>query len=193
MYKNSLGHLEPSASISHFGGQYGNGGYLLFTTTAKNNPHKDMRWDNTPEAIASIAKWAEKNGYDIKEGRDRYNAYRAKLQHRDTAAALAAQMEAIAGTFKGAEVGYIRFGDVPEGGRSHNKATGGLEAGVSVFVGEFAKTGEFRAMPSTNQQLASLLCVQADDRPVYRVWGKVVGVGGDGEPVIKVTRTKLIG
>lgn len=193
MYTNSLGNLEPAALISQFGGQYGKGGYLCLTTTATNNPHKDMRWDNTPEAIASIAEWAESNGYDIEEGRDVYNAYKAKLQHRDTAAALKAQRNEIAGTFEGAEVGYIRFGDIPEGGRSRNKATGELEAGVSVFVGEFAKTGEFRAMPSTNQQLASLLCVQADDRPVYRVWGKVVGVGGDGEPVIKVTRTKLLG
>lgn len=192
LYRDSLDNLQPYAAITQFGGNYGKGGYLCLHTTAVNNPHDRKRWDNTPEAIATIAAWAEENGYDIAEGKDGYGAYKAELVHRETAAALAEQRTKAEAVFAGAEPGYIRFGNLPDGGRSRNRATGNLESGVSVFKAEFARGGHWRPILDTPQQIASFYFLIADDRPIYRVYGKRVGTGGDGEPVLKVERIELI-
>lgn len=184
IYVNTLGGFEPEAGISHFGGSYGQGGYLSFHSTASNNPDNNMHWDNTPESIATIARWAETHGYDIVEGKDSYGAYKAQLTHRETIAAAKAAKELDAQTFESAETGYLRYGHLPEGGFSKNAATGGYESGVSVFRAEFAADGKYRPLLQTNQQLGSYLSLLADNRPVYRVYGE----GGDGEPVLKVER-----
>jgi len=188
LYVNHIDQLEPHAAICHFGGQYGKGGYLSFCTTAINNPHAAKRWDNTPDGIAEINQWAQDNGYDIEAGKDGYGAYKATLTHRETAAALAAKAAYDAARFKGAERGYIRFGDVPQSGFSRNYATGEPELGVSVFCAEFAVDGSWRPILGSNQQLGSLLSLIADDRPIYRIYGDAVGTGGDGEPVVDVTK-----
>jgi hypothetical protein len=193
IYTDSLGNPAPTAGISHFGGSYGRGGYLALHTTAKTNPDAGKRWDNTPAAIATIAAWADARGYDIVESRDGYGAYRASLTHRETARALATIKASEDAMFSGAERGYVRLGDLPSGGRSRNRATGGYEAGVSVFAAEITQSGRWRPILDTPQQVGSYLSLLADDRPAYRVYGEVVGTGGDGEPVMCVERTELLG
>jgi hypothetical protein len=187
IYTDTLSNPIPTANISHFGGSYGRGGYLLLHTTASNNPDNGKRWDNNPEDIATIAAWAEANGYDITESRDGYGAYRASLTHRETQAASDALKTDMAAIFAGAERGHVRMGDLPEGGRSRNKATGCCEAGVSVFSAEIAQNGQWRPILDTPQMLASYLSLIADDRPAYRVYGDVIGTGGDGEPLMRVS------
>ncbi len=192
LYRDSLGNLVPESTITQFGGNYGRGGYFCLRTTAKNNPHDGKKWDNTPEAIATIAPWAEENGYDIIEGKDGYGAYRAKLIHRATKKALDDLRAKVSEVFANAEPGYIRFGNLPEGGFSRNKATGNLEAGVSAFNAEFARDGRWRPILDTPQQVASFFALIADDRPIYRVYGERIGAGGDGEPVLRVDRIEPI-
>lgn len=192
IYKDSIGNYQSKCMISHFGGQYGKGGYLSLGTSAINNPHDGMRWDNTPEKIALIAPWAAANGYVIIESKDDYGAYQATLTHRETELIASAQAKKTEKVFAGAERGYIRYGDIPAGGYSRNAATGELEKGVSVFYAEYAKNGEYRPLPKNNQQLGSLLTLIADKRPVYRVRGTEVGTGGDGEPVLKIKQIERI-
>lgn len=192
IYTDSLGNPAPTAGISHFGGSYGRGGYLSLATTATNNPDAGKRWDNNPDDIATITAWADAHGYDIAEGRDGYGAYRASLTHRETAQALATVKSREDAVFSGAERGYVRLGDLPSGGRSRNRATGGNEAGVSVFVAEIAPDGRWRPILCTPQQTGSYLSLLADDRPAYRVFGEVVGTGGDGEPVMCVERIERL-
>jgi hypothetical protein len=79
---------------------------------------------------------------------------------------------------------YVRFGDLPEGGRSRNDETGQYEAGVSVYHAEWAN--------SDHDVLCVLLCNEGDvaqlhileDRSLYLVEGIEVGKGSDGEPLL---------
>lgn len=190
LYRDSLGRLNSKASISVFGDKYGVGGYLSFLTIT-DDPHKGMRWDNTPEAIATIADWAEENGYDITEGKDGHGAYCAHLIHRETQAAIEIEDSKSDAKFANAEPGYVRFGDLPESGYSLNGADGTYELGVSVFHAEFV--GEaFRILPKTPQAECTMFSVIAGNRPVYRVWGEEVGIGSDGEPVLRVDKKVLL-
>lgn len=192
LYTNTLGGFEPNATISHYGGSYGKGGYLSITSVAINNPHNSMRWDNAENAPDAISKWAEENGYSVHASKDGYGAYRATLVHRATYDAQRIAFEMNEKKFENAEAGFIRYGDIPTSGYSKNAATGTTESGVSVFRAEFSSSGEYRPLLSSNQQVGSLLSLIADGRPVYRVWGEVVGTGGDGEPTIKIDRIELI-
>jgi hypothetical protein len=182
VYRNNIGGLEPLATISHFGGHYGRGGYLTLSTTATNNPHEGMRWP--PEAIAEIVQWAEANGYDIEEERDGYGAYRATLIHRETQAA----KDSLAA---GSTVGYIRFGSLPGGGKSRNHLTGEFEDGVSCYEAIFRPDGSFELLAGPDS-LRSLASGGLLTRPAYRLWGEVVGKGSDGEPVLRVKRIERI-
>lgn len=191
IYVDALGNPEPRANISLYGGLYGRGGYLSLHTTSY-SPDNGTRWDNTPEAISTIAAWAGAHGYDIIEGRDGYGAYRASLTHRETAQALATIKAAEDAVFSGAERGYVRLGNLPSGGRSRNRATGGSEAGVSVFVAEIAPDGRWRPILDTPQLLGSYLSLIADERPAYRVYGQVIGTGSDGEPLMQIDRAERL-
>lgn len=65
---------------------------------------------------------------------------------------------------------YFRLGKPPESGRSLNRSTGEYEKGVSVYVTPQAGS------------IAGFV-----ERPVYYGEGEQIGIGGDDEPVIRVT------
>jgi len=84
---------------------------------------------------------------------------------------------------------YIRFGDLPEDGRSYDSRNDRREAGVSVYACERAATDEdapadideaYYLAGTMLQTVFGLL-----DRPIYLVSGERVGTGADGEPVIQ--------
>lgn len=86
-----------------------------------------------------------------------------------------------------ASPGFIRFGDLPRGGRSLNHATGKLERGVSVFTahrnpfsGALELADDPGVLSAANIQAAFGLYGDV----ALHVHGKVVGRGGDGEPVL---------
>jgi hypothetical protein len=86
---------------------------------------------------------------------------------------------------------YLRFGEMPPGGRSnyHYFAPGiGQEFGVSVYRGQRLENGTYhidlrRGMCGLDTRfLRSLLCYA---RPLHVVSGSHVGIGGAGEPLLR--------
>lgn len=103
---------------------------------------------------------------------------------------------ALAGETLGVPV-YLRFGALPEGGKSRFAWYTQEEDGVSVYhgyrlvseTGEAANTYQLdarRMMLGTDTRLVRLLLSQA--RPLYIVAGEPVGMGGSGEPVLANAR-----
>lgn len=82
---------------------------------------------------------------------------------------------------------FIRFGDIPQNGKSKiycGEVFEGYEVGVSVY--EAIKDGDNIQvlMPS----LTYSACVSLSgclERPMLEVTGEVIGKGSDGEPLLK--------
>ena len=106
------------------------------------------------------------------------------VTHLATAQAITEQQQRANDEFAHAERGYIRFGACPKNGRSVNNRDNCLEAGVSVFEAEFVGDKYRILLDSTLQATWALV----KDRPAYRIYGKVVGTGADGEPVVNVSK-----
>jgi len=85
-----------------------------------------------------------------------------------------------------AEPCFLRYGDLPAGGRSRNHADGSMEAGVSVYRGEILPSGEARVLPTTTAEFCGLQSIA--NRPLYLVEGEEIGVGSDGEPLLRNCR-----
>jgi hypothetical protein len=75
----------------------------------------------------------------------------------------------------GTSVDFVRFGAVPESGRSWNHAESKPEAGVSVYLVQ------------ENIIRDTLRWEFADTRTMYIGKGIVLGVGGDDEIVVEIT------
>lgn len=84
------------------------------------------------------------------------------------------------------EKGYVRFGKIPKGGKSYNYRDNFYEQGVSVFNAMFSADGDYIIKPQNGVQLFGMY--EYKNRPAYRVFGKEIGVGSDGEPVLEVQR-----
>lgn len=84
---------------------------------------------------------------------------------------------------------FIRFGKIPEDGKSLNHLTNEKEIGISVYEG-LKENGKFKiVMPSlTSSACVSLsgLILKACGRPddIFIVEGTVIGKGSDGEPLL---------
>lgn len=86
---------------------------------------------------------------------------------------------------------FIRFGPLPQGGRSRNFATGEMEKGVSVFGAKFDPLhGTFRFDEDGTEPGAIFSHLFSGSEPML-VEGRVVGRGSDGEPVI--ANPKVVG
>lgn len=82
---------------------------------------------------------------------------------------------------------YIRFGDLPHGGRSMNFATGQHEAGVSVYHARYnLRSGRLEFDDGKVFSWGSLVHLMS--RPAHLVTGRYAGLGGDGEPVLESPR-----
>lgn len=78
---------------------------------------------------------------------------------------------------------YVRFGKPPESGRSFNPRDNITEEGVSVYKVQLTEKGwEVIADGRTLGTVASV-----SDRDLYFVKGEQIGVGSDGEPILKVS------
>lgn len=77
---------------------------------------------------------------------------------------------------------YIRFGDLPKGGKSRNWASGEYERGVSVYRARYSvNTGTYQpfgALPGA--EIAHLM----QGSKILLVTGDKVGTGSDGEPLL---------
>lgn len=79
---------------------------------------------------------------------------------------------------------YLRFNDLPEGGKSRNYATGETECGVSCYSltwdlisGCYKRTGYGLD--------GAMITYVIQGAPAYFLSGEECGTGSDGEPVIK--------
>lgn len=89
---------------------------------------------------------------------------------------------------------YIRFGDLPENGRSRNDETGELEAGVSVYRAEWQSTDRDVVCVTIPSDICVGTISQIEDRPVYIITGSLLDqVGGDGEPLMADAVAELVG
>ncbi len=86
---------------------------------------------------------------------------------------------------------YIRFGFLPKNGRSRHRGLWKAEKGVSSYRGRLVSPGCFRIDTSglIDDGLAVLSLLCALDRPVFFLAGQEVGIGSDGEPLLKVERS----
>ena len=180
--KNQLGLPAPEAYISRFGSQY-DGWYYYISMAAEKPEELDNKYSTLDDAIAA----AEKYGFTlISRGVDGRGDPMAKMVHVETKAALDALISASNAKWADAKPCFVRYGKLPKGGRSINHADGSLEAGVSVYYGERLPSGEARALPRSNMELAGALSIR--DRQLYIVTGELVGTGSDGEPVLRNCR-----
>lgn len=77
---------------------------------------------------------------------------------------------------------YIRFGELPRGGRSTNWATGETEAGISAYDTTYdGVTGCYKCYGALQGAEINYLMRGAN---IYFVTGDVVGTGSDGEPLL---------
>lgn len=77
---------------------------------------------------------------------------------------------------------FVRFGDIPPDGISHNHVTGEPEKGTSVYRAERTKDG-LKLLPKNNQELGTL-AGGIGARPLFVVSGNHIGHGSDGEPIL---------
>lgn len=81
---------------------------------------------------------------------------------------------------------YVRFGNLPKGGRSRNYATGTIEAGVSVFDARYnLLTGAVELAGGALAGAAIMAAFGAYGDTVLLVTGEGAGAGSDGEPVLR--------
>lgn len=133
--------------------------------------------------MAEIAREMEEEGWIVKIGKDGYNVPMASLTHQATAEALQSSTEQHGKKWANGKEVYVRYGKLPPGGKSTNYRDNITEKGVSVFRGILLPSGEIMAVPQYNDELGSMM-MGLQQRSLYVVEGKEVGIGSDGEPVL---------
>lgn len=184
LYANALGCYEAKASVSAIGSKY------CFSTVSDAEYRSWQIAGTHAEIIGAIIDELERDGWTCTMRRDGFNHPALSCVHRDTQSAIDEIKNAQEAKFAGAEHGYVRYGTMPKCGYSINHRDNEREAGVSVFEAEFAADGSFRPILPTHVLEMSYVTVM--DRQAYRVYGEVVGTGADGEPVLKVNKTRKI-
>ena len=180
IYRDAIGRPNAEANISICGGLTGPAYYSL--SRVNDAPAHKWNGDTNP---ADIIAEMEADGWRCTLRKDGYNRPVINCIHLETQAvidAAKAQSEAI---FADAERGYIRFGGLPGGGKSHNHRDNTLEAGVSCFDAEIATDGSYRLLLTPVLEVSYLTVA---DRPAYRLYGDRVGTGADGEPLLRVDK-----
>jgi len=98
-----------------------------------------------------------------------------------------------------ADAYYIRFGDLPKGGKSKNYATNEMEIGISAYPVKWnieknkweiieTQLEEFEALHSLTYDITI-----GEGRPVYLIQGQELNdLGSDGEPMLDVNKIKII-
>jgi len=180
IYRDPLGQPAPYATISVTGDTYGIGGHW-YMHSASDAP--DRRWDRDV-SIETIC--AELSGWDW----DCVITYPhigrppvARATHRTTRAAIDSSC---------VSNGYIRYGDLPPRGKSYNYRDNAYEAGVSCYPAEYDDNGLLIRV-DIPAEAHSMQCYQdIKDRPAYRLYGDLIGLGSDGEPCLSVTAIEAI-
>lgn len=83
---------------------------------------------------------------------------------------------------------YIRWGKLPKAGRSRNHATGQREAGISVYWADYNPGADTIDYDDASTLAGAALTHMFNGTPCYLVTGDEVGIGSDGEPLIRNAR-----
>ncbi len=89
----------------------------------------------------------------------------------------------------------VRFGEIPEGGRSFDAVSGRHLGGVSAYPGRMSGPDLFVVgTRCLRGQLAcgALLFFAAQERPAFFVRGPQVGRGRDGEPLLEIEYSRPV-
>lgn len=82
---------------------------------------------------------------------------------------------------------YLRFNNLPEGGRIRNYATGELEAGVSCYALSWDLINQCYNRVGGGLDGAEII-YSFSKAPVYLITGEECGIGSDGEPLLTDAR-----
>ena len=89
---------------------------------------------------------------------------------------------------------HIRFGELPETGRSWNDDLEDYEAGVSVYRAEWANTDRDIVTIHIPSDICIATIAAIENRPVYIITGDLLDQrGGDGEPLMANCHAELVG
>lgn len=94
---------------------------------------------------------------------------------------------------------YIRFGDLPKGGKSKNYATNEMEIGISAYPVKWnIEKNKWEIIEEQLEEFSALHSLTYDitigeGRPVYLIQGQELNdLGSDGEPMLDVNKIKII-
>lgn len=187
IYRDILGIPVSGATVSFSTDIFSGGSAYRLHTTAENYSgiHK---WDGDIP-VEEISQYLGGLGFDCSVGNDGYGRPLIKCIHQETQRLIDTTRATENEKFAGAERGYVRFGGIPEGGKSKNYRDNTLECGVSCFEAEFAKDGSYRLILTPELEVSYLTVMWRD---AYRLYGECVGIGADGEPVLAVERAEVL-
>ena len=200
IYTNAIGEFAPTVTISR---EHTNA-YTSWSreTGEVNVPARDYwSWGSVSDApdhkfadettVDEIVAALDAEGWDCEVSTNGFARPFIRATHRETAKALSDAIAKAEAIFADAERGYIRYGELPKGGRSYNYRDNRYEAGVSCIPAEFASDGSWRPIHNAATKIDQL-AYEAKGVQVYRVWGTEVGTGSDGEPLLKVDRIEAL-
>lgn len=179
IYRDSIGLPNSGVTVSVFGGTFDK----PYFAASSVSDYKTRKWSiDTP--VAQIVEEMEADGFACTVRRDGRNTPVIDCVHVETQKVVDAQKKASAAKFANAQKGFVRFGDLPKGGKSKNYRDNVMENGVSCFEAEFAEDGSYRLLLTPVLQVSYLtVCT----RQAFRLYGEVVGTGADGEPLLRVS------
>lgn len=176
--RNIMGAYEPTAEATqdylfdNRGVLVRSDSYTVSTTAINTEFYKDRKFANERDML----EFAKKQGYEItEEKKGGYNQKIYKFTHTATKKAKEEYESS-------AKKVFVRYGNLPPGGISKNYLTNTPEIGTSVFNGRLMPDDKLFIDPNVSSDYGFLLF---STRPIFIVDGEVVGLGSDGEPVIK--------
>ena len=183
IYRNSIGGLEDGLTISATTNPVYTSEIKYFSTSSVSDA-PNRKWDGTT-SVDSMVYDMVAAGWTCEVRKDGHGNPVINCTHIETKAAIDKMKKAEEAKFADADQGYIRYGEIPKSGKSWNFRDNCPEDGVSVFEADFAKDGSYR--PILNDVL-TVSFLNVSDRQAYRIYGDVVGMGADGEPLINVSK-----
>lgn len=170
--------------------------YFIVGMVAENFPlsEKHYTYSNKEEYLAKVEECISDMralGFSVSSIRPSFLLGRPfvkiDFEHDETKTLAEQEKEEVRKQRERGEKGYIRFGDIPESGKSYNYRDNFYEEGVSAYHAVFFPDGSYEILQHNPFELFGAHLYS--NRPAYRLYGEELGTGSDGEPVLKVTQS----
>ncbi len=187
VYLDPMGFPTASATVSFSRNCFsGKSSYYLSGTFTNYDGQESWPGSMNPN---EIVKYLEETGWACSMDKDGYGKPRIRCVHKETMKFIQHEKSKQDIIFENAERGYVRYGALPECGKSKNYRDNTLELGVSCFDAEFAKDGTYRLLLTPVLEVSYLTVMT---RTAYRLYGEQIGTGADGEPILNVTKAEVL-